>query len=388
MVAGWIYFVQVILVLVAEEIVQIMAINRVCYLRPDPTFPIDHVIQQGLCTHIIIAFCIIDSNGELSPNDSLKEMCIKCRQAIEKNGSFGTKLMISIGGGGAGGFELATSTAENRSRFVLSILNFIRQYSLDGIDIDWEFPSWNKNLSRRVERVNFVYLLKDIREQFNQIEVMLGKSLVLSTAVAAQLTIIRMCYQPKEIGKYVTFINLMSYDFYIHKWYWPFVGHNSALHSTSSNLSLASTFTTKWAAEYWHSQGVPKSKIMVGIPTYGKRFTLISKDRNHPGAIATGSNGDCTYTDVCIFLRKPETIQKFDDKAMVPYAFNGNEWISYENEFSARNKAQWIVNNGFGGVMLFSLNADDYKLRCKDEIFPIHSAVRDELIAHETTFNV
>ncbi|KAJ6218366.1 hypothetical protein RDWZM_009523 [Blomia tropicalis] len=109
--------------------------------------------------------------------------------------------MISIGGGGAGGFELATSTAENRSRFVLSILNFIRQYSLDGIDIDWEFPSWNKNLSRRVERVNFVYLFKDIREQFNQIEVMLGKSLVLSTAVAAQLTIIRMCYQPKEIGK-------------------------------------------------------------------------------------------------------------------------------------------------------------------------------------------
>lgn len=42
--------------------------------------------------------------------------------------------------------------------------------------------------------------------------------MVLSAAVAAQLTMINICYQPKEIAKYVDYVNLMSYDFFIHKW--------------------------------------------------------------------------------------------------------------------------------------------------------------------------
>lgn len=60
----------------------------------------------------------------------------------------------------AGGFELATSTAHNRKRLIDSIVSVIEEYNLDGVDIDWEFPSWGHNFSRRFERDNFVYLLK------------------------------------------------------------------------------------------------------------------------------------------------------------------------------------------------------------------------------------
>ena len=37
----------------------------------------------------------------------------------------------------AGGFELATSTAQNRKRFTASILEVITSHGFDGVDIDW-----------------------------------------------------------------------------------------------------------------------------------------------------------------------------------------------------------------------------------------------------------
>ena len=74
--------------------------------------------------------------------------------------------------------------------------------------------------------------------------------------------------------------------------------------------------------------------------------------------------------------------QKFDEQAKVPYAYNGYDWISYENEVSAQLKAQWIKRNHFGGAMLFSLNADDFRMQCSEhQLFPLHSTVRNVLIS-------
>lgn len=109
--------------------------------------------------------------------------------------------------------------------------------------------------------------------------------------------------------EYVDFINLMSYDFHIFKWYYAVVGHNSALHARAHEIGLLRTFNTEWAANYWHSIGIPKNKIMVGIPTYGKRFTLLSKHLTYPGAAAVSGNPDCSYSDVCDFLNLNETTQ-------------------------------------------------------------------------------
>lgn len=70
-----------------------------------------------------------------------------------------------------------------------------------------------------------------------------------------------------------------------------------------------STFNIEWSANYWHLIGLPKEKIMVGIPTYGKRFTLYSKYLNYPGSLAVSSNGDSTYSEVCDFLNLNNTVK-------------------------------------------------------------------------------
>uniref|UniRef100_A0A834R1J3 Acidic mammalian chitinase n=1 Tax=Sarcoptes scabiei TaxID=52283 RepID=A0A834R1J3_SARSC len=137
----------------------------------------------------------------------------------------------------------------------------------------------------------------------------------------------------------------------------------------------------QWSANYWANLGVPKRKIMVGIPTYGKKFILLSKRSNEPFSLAIRSTQDCSYSDVCRFLQHPHTITRYDQEAKVPYAYNDREWISYENAESARAKATWIRENRFGGAMLFSLNTDNRYLDCSERVFAIHLAVRDVFLS-------
>ncbi len=204
-----------------------------------------------------------------------------------------------------------------------------------------------------------------------------NNTLLISVAVAAQLFIIKRSYNVPEMSKYVDFINLMTYDYHLFKYYWPFAGHNSPLYKRLMELGFFSTMNIEWSANYWNELGAHKSKIMVGIPTYARSFRLAFNWLTIPGTLSFGDFGDMTYSQVCQFLQTNGTKVVFDPEARVPYAYRDYTWISYENEFSATEKVLWIKNNGFGGVMTFSLNTDDYSYQCnKDKLFPIHSVIK------------
>lgn len=55
---------------------------------------------------------------------------------------------------------------------------------------------------------------------------------------------------------------------------------------------------------------------------------------------------------------------EYDTETCSPFLSAGLEWISYEDERSLECKANYAKDNHFGGVMVFSLNADDYQLTC------------------------
>lgn len=64
-----------------------------------------------------------------------------------------------------------------------------------------------------------------------------------------------------------------------------------------------------------------------------------------------------------------------DDK----YAYKGDQWVSIEDEATVRAKANYVRENRFFGVALYSLEHDDVSNMCGDGSYPLLNTVRDAL---------
>lgn len=108
---------------------------------------------------------------------------------------------------------------------------------------------------------------------------------------------------------------------------------------------------------------MPLAKIIVGVPTYARTYSLavpIGQHMVNAPALGPGlGRGKLNYSSVCTFLNHPETVQSFEVHTQVPHAYRSFDWISYENEMSVAIKAQWVIKTGMGGVVTFALNFDD-----------------------------
>ncbi|CAN8011393.1 unnamed protein product, partial [Ixodes pacificus] len=183
-------------------------------------------------------------------------------------------------------------------RFLNSAILLLRKFGFDGLDIDWEFPGQSD--PPELDRDNFVHLLKEAKEQFqNESIVTKQPALLLSVAVSASEPIIAKSYDAPGIGRYVDFVNLMCYDYHMFQIYMPFTGHNSPLFKRKVESAIFSTLNTAWSAEYWVQIGVPREKIVVGIPTYGRTYTLADPTHNGLDAPAVGDGpeqGSVSYS--------------------------------------------------------------------------------------------
>ncbi|KAK8769481.1 hypothetical protein V5799_014055 [Amblyomma americanum] len=69
----------------------------------------------------------------------------------------------------------------------------------------------------------------------------------------------------------------------------------------------------------------------------------------------------------------------FDKQSKVPYVIDKKNWISYDDVSSVELKARWILSEGFGGIMTFSLNCDDHTGATSPEgvRFPLHKKIKE-----------
>jgi chitinase len=128
------------------------------------------------------------------------------------------------------------------------------------------------------------------------------------------------------------------------------------------------------AVQFLMRNGGVKSKLIIGIPSYGNAFNLRNPGNNGVGAPATGA-GHMDYRDICQKTRSGALTYRWDDTQKVPYAFSGSYWIGYDDVRSVVEKANYIKNNGYGGGMFWALDDDDYGNACGAGRFPLISAV-------------
>jgi len=248
------------------------------------------------------------------------------------------KVSLSIGGWTAGNFSEMAADAGRRKHFCADCLAAVERYGLDGIDMDWEYPTSSEAgiSSSPDDTENFTLLLKDLREVLGP-----GRLITMASKDDAK-------YVDWESAlPYLNFVNVMAYDTSRPPY------HNAGLYK-----SALTRFTGDEAVKMHLAAGVPREKLVLGIPLYGHGDSKAFPDYVDFKDFAPGSY-----------------VREWDADAMVPYLVgaDGVMVFSYEDAQSAALKAQYILREGLLGAMYWNIEADD-------STFTLSRAIHDGLM--------
>jgi len=342
------------------------------------------------------AFAKIDGQGNLFPiewNDCVQGMWSGCqawaasasmydRLHVVRNASNpNMKLMISIGGWTWGGvntcpfFSSMASTSTSRANFISQAIRYCDTFQWDGVDLDWEYPGAVDRSCGPADVANFQSLLSEFRTAIQQHAKQTGKTLLLTLAAPAAPANIAN-FKPGASAAFVDWINLMSYDF--HGDWDGKTGFNTPMTDSSG-----AQFSVTQSVQNYLNAGVPPSKLVVGMATYGRSFALSSAScavgtvANSGGAQScTNTPGTLAYYEAASYLKLPGTQSLFDATTQSTYACNldTNMWISYDDVKSLSYKMALVNKLGLAGGMVWTLDFDDFP-----NGYPLISAIRSQL---------
>jgi chitinase len=260
-------------------------------------------IDYAKITHINVAFeNPTNDQGDLSfhkKNDIL----------IAAAHDHQVQVLVSIGGGSASGnkalkaryFDLLTNT--KRAGFVANIARYIDDHRFDGLDVDIEGPSINKDYGAFIVDLSAALKPK-------------GK---LLTAALSQ------GYGGKNVPDRVLdrfdFVNVMAYDA-AGSWNPNAPGQHSSMEFAKKNV------------EHWLKRGLPASKTVLGVPFYGYGFGKAFR------------RGTYSYKDI---------LAKFPD---ADGADQVGETIWYNGVATIEAKTKYAIDHKLAGIMIWSLDND------------------------------
>ncbi|XP_065076861.1 probable chitinase 10 [Ochlerotatus camptorhynchus] len=338
-------------------------------------------IDAKLCTHVVYAFATLKDHKLTEANESDPDMYDEVIALREKNPEL--QILLAIGGWAFGStpFKELTSNVFRMNQFVYEAIDFLREYQFNGLDVDWEYPRGAD------DRKAYVDLLRELRIAFEGEAKTAGQPrLLLTAAVPASFEAIAAGYDVPEISKYLDFINVMTYDF--HGQWERQVGHNSPLFPLDTASAYQKKLTVDFSAREWVKQGAPKEKLLIGMPTYGRSFTLVNQTQFDIGAPASGGGlpgkftneaGFLSYYEICAFLGVDNTTLVWDSEQQVPFAYRKDQWVGFDDERSLKTKMEWLKEMGFGGIMVWSVDMDDFSGRCGAGKFPLLNVLNEEL---------
>ena len=216
-------------------------------VMPDPT----------LLTHINYAHGRFGNpktgDGGIVITESKKAPLKKVVELKSKNPKLKVMLMIGGWGAHADGFSMMARDAAKRTAFCKAVKAHIDTYGLDGVDIDWEYPTQsadNETGCDPSDTKNFNLVLQELRET-------IGTSKIISFASSSSAKYVDW----KTAMKYIDYVNVMTYDMGAAP-----NAHNSPLHKSA----LFNHRSWDESIDAHVKGGVPKGRQVMGIPFYGK----------------------------------------------------------------------------------------------------------------------
>ncbi|KAK2742839.1 hypothetical protein FQN57_005130 [Myotisia sp. PD_48] len=313
-------------------------------------------------THLNYAFAYIDPQSfELTTMDSLTPERLFQETVGTKLYRSSLKVWLSVGGWTFSDNGTVTQpifgniarSEANRRKFAKNAVKFLNHYGFDGLDIDWEYPGAPDRGGKEEDIRNFVLLMRTLRLTFDSSPRTLG----LTFTAPSSYWYLRWFDLP-ELLKYSDWINVMTYD----------------LHGIELAMEL-----------FWRVK-IPPSKLTMGFGFYGRSFELADSGCRSPGCPFRGgaepgpcsaTSGVLMYYEIQALLKQhPELKPVHDEGAAVKYlVFKDNQWVSYDDSDTFKQKINWANKIGIGGSIIWAADTDDDK-------YSAHSGLLGKALGH------
>lgn len=293
------------------------------YVEDYRTRPLD----PFLYTHMIYA--------ALDFNDSYDGILVPKPQKLQamvdlKKQNPDLKIIVGVGTVRREGFSEMTRDKKKRKSFVKSVKHLIDSLSLDGIDLDWEFPTTEDggHTANPKDDINYASLVKDLRKA-------LGKDKWISYYSHNSGKFI----DHKRMVPYVTFVNVSGYNLAV-----PKEGERGYHQSPLYPSEKLGEWCISKVIETHINLGIPKEKILMGIPLYGR-----------------GKSPFPTYVESHLYDKYAgDLTPQWDEDAQAPYYADedGNLVMGFDDERSIAAKFDFIRANGMPGIFIWNYDAD------------------------------
>jgi chitinase len=200
---------------------------------PDVKFRMTNVVNY--------AFFTINSSGGLviaSPSTFTA--------VVAKAKANNAKVMISLGGASAD-YKTMAATPTGRNNFIKLVMGYLRTYQVDGVDVDWEFPTTSDGSD-----ITYTALMKELSDSCHRD----AKYYLTAAITAGKYAGGNRDAIKAELFNYVDWFNVMVYDDF----------NTTVPYRHHSDMALVNTCMNYWL----NTRGMPKSKFVLGLPAYGR----------------------------------------------------------------------------------------------------------------------
>jgi len=316
----------------------------------------------------------------------------------------GLSISLTVGGWtGSRYFSTNVGSPKNRTAFADTLVRFIKQYGFNGLDIDWEYPALQgigcNAISVQHDTANLLAFIQLLRQK-------LGSGYRLSADVSLQGFIGsdgNYLSNLSEFGKVLDYVTVMAYDIFGPGYYAPdyITGPNAPLYDTCAPSYAKGSGSAGVSA--WVKAGMPRSKILLGVPSYGYGYETLSNNlvsthyspHSHKTSFlyqnassttpAGGSTADPAGIDECGNQQGPggqwlynELVQRgkltdsagkkggqgyrryYDECSQTPFLFNNatQSFIAYDDPQSLTAKGTWAKHAQLAGLNVFDATGD------------------------------
>lgn len=260
------------------------------------------------------------------------------------------RMVISLEGKAAD--FIAASQPAVRQTFVRSCIERFVQGHLasgveapglfDGFDLDWEYPTSTDNQ-------NFLALLQEFRKQLDAVRP--GLTLAVAAGAGHQHV---AAVDWQQAASFLDQVGVMTYD-YNGPWDKQ-TGFVAPLRSSDPTDASASTAIADFV-----QHGVPRSKLLLGIPFYAYEWTDVpAGEHNGYGQAGTPVHDDLNYqTVVQLLASSPDAKVYRDPISKAPWVYDGKDFLTYDDAASLREKSRFVEEQKLAGVMIWELSGSD-----------------------------